>query len=141
MAGWAIIVKLIIPKDFAKQYGLDEPSHVVVEGKPNGIFIRKLTLLDGEKQGIIVIFFGITPTKGSRHSLRVMPAKHCEQVMVIVNTESSNLNYSIAADHTYCDLCALNGYPNQKVVFEYEGLRPEEQDGFIYKFSVYEYPC
>jgi hypothetical protein len=40
---------LIIPKDFAKQYGLDEPSHVVVEGKPNGILIRKLSLLDGEK--------------------------------------------------------------------------------------------
>ena len=38
------------------------------------------------------------------------------------------------------DLCALNGYPNQKVVFEYEGLRPEDDYGFIYKFSVYEYP-
>jgi hypothetical protein len=40
---------LIIPKDFAKQYGLDEPSHVVVEGKANGILIRKLSLIDGEK--------------------------------------------------------------------------------------------
>jgi hypothetical protein len=59
---------------------------------------------------------------------------------VRVNNESSNLNHSIAADYTYCDLCALNGYPSQQVVFEYEGLRPENQDGFIYKFSVYEYP-
>jgi hypothetical protein len=60
--------------------------------------------------------------------------------MVRMNTESSNLNYSIADDYSYCDLCALNGHPNQKVVFEYEGLRPEDQDGFIYKFSVHEYP-
>jgi hypothetical protein len=33
---------LVIPRDFAKQYGLDEPSHVVVEGRPDGILIRKL---------------------------------------------------------------------------------------------------
>jgi hypothetical protein len=33
---------LVIPKDFAKKYGLDEPSHVVVEGTSEGILIRKL---------------------------------------------------------------------------------------------------
>ncbi len=33
---------LIIPRSFAQQYGLDEPSHVVVEGTPEGILIRKL---------------------------------------------------------------------------------------------------
>jgi hypothetical protein len=33
---------LVIPKEFAKEYGLDQPSHVVVEGKPEGILIRKL---------------------------------------------------------------------------------------------------
>jgi hypothetical protein len=35
---------LVIPKDFAKQYGLDEPSHVVIEGRPEGILIRKLEI-------------------------------------------------------------------------------------------------
>ncbi len=35
---------LIIPKDFAKQYDLDEPSHVIVEGTSNGILIRKLKI-------------------------------------------------------------------------------------------------
>lgn len=35
---------LIIPKDFAKEYGLDEPSHVIVEGTSNGILIRKLKI-------------------------------------------------------------------------------------------------
>lgn len=33
---------LIIPKEFAKEYGLDEPTHVIVEGTPEGILIKKL---------------------------------------------------------------------------------------------------
>ena len=33
---------LIIPKSVAKEYGLDTPSHVIVEKKPEGILIRKL---------------------------------------------------------------------------------------------------
>jgi hypothetical protein len=33
---------LIISKDIAKKYGIDEPSHVVVEERPEGILIRKL---------------------------------------------------------------------------------------------------
>jgi hypothetical protein len=33
---------LVIPKDFAREYQLDKPSHVVVEGRPDGILIRKL---------------------------------------------------------------------------------------------------
>lgn len=35
---------LIIPKDFAKNYGLDKPSHVVVEGTSEGILIKKLKI-------------------------------------------------------------------------------------------------
>jgi hypothetical protein len=33
---------LIISKDIAKKYGIDEPSHVIVEGTDRGILIRKL---------------------------------------------------------------------------------------------------
>jgi hypothetical protein len=33
---------LIIPKP--QEYGLDKPSHVVVEGKPEGILIKKLEI-------------------------------------------------------------------------------------------------
>jgi hypothetical protein len=33
---------LVIPKDFARLYGLHEPSHVVIEAKPEGILIRRL---------------------------------------------------------------------------------------------------
>ncbi len=35
---------LIIPKSVAKEYGLDSPSHVIVEGTPEGILIRKLKI-------------------------------------------------------------------------------------------------
>lgn len=33
---------LIIPKSVAKEYGLDSPSHVIVEKTLRGILIRKL---------------------------------------------------------------------------------------------------
>jgi hypothetical protein len=35
---------LVIPKDFAKEYGLDKPTHVLVEGTPEGILIKRLPL-------------------------------------------------------------------------------------------------
>ena len=35
---------LIIPKDFAREYGLDKPSHVVVQGVSEGILIKKLEI-------------------------------------------------------------------------------------------------
>ena len=40
---------LIISKDIAKKYGIDEPSHVIVEGTDKGILIRKLNLEPKEK--------------------------------------------------------------------------------------------
>jgi hypothetical protein len=38
---------LVIPKDFAKEYGLDQPSHVLIEGRPDGILIKRLKLSGG----------------------------------------------------------------------------------------------
>lgn len=35
---------LVIPKDFAKEYGLDQPSHVVIEKLPEGLLIKKLNM-------------------------------------------------------------------------------------------------
>jgi hypothetical protein len=35
---------LVIPKDFAKDYGLHKPSHVILEKKHDGILIRKLEI-------------------------------------------------------------------------------------------------
>jgi bifunctional DNA-binding transcriptional regulator/antitoxin component of YhaV-PrlF toxin-antitoxin module len=33
---------LVIPREIAKEYGLDKPSHVIVEKTAAGILIRKL---------------------------------------------------------------------------------------------------
>jgi len=35
---------LIIPKSVAKEYGLESPSHVIVERTERGILIRKLEI-------------------------------------------------------------------------------------------------
>jgi hypothetical protein len=35
---------LVIPKDFAKEYGLDKPSNVVVEKTREGLLIKKLVI-------------------------------------------------------------------------------------------------
>jgi len=35
---------LVIPREFAKEYGLDQPSHVLVEKKTDGLLIRKLEI-------------------------------------------------------------------------------------------------
>jgi hypothetical protein len=34
----------LIPKPLAQEYGLDKPSAAVVEGKPEGILIKKLEI-------------------------------------------------------------------------------------------------
>ena len=35
---------LVIPKEFAKDYGLDKPAHVLIEKRPEGMLIRKLQI-------------------------------------------------------------------------------------------------
>ena len=39
-----ISATLIIPIELARRHGLNEPSHVVVEERPDGILIRKLKI-------------------------------------------------------------------------------------------------
>lgn len=42
---------LVIPKDFAKEYGLDKPCHVIVQKTADGILIKKLDL-EGMKDDV-----------------------------------------------------------------------------------------
>ena len=42
-------------------------------------------------------------------------------------------------EFSLCDVCKLNGYPNQKVVFVIHGFRHEDEDGFAIKFTQYDY--
>jgi hypothetical protein len=36
----------------------------------------------------------------------------------------------------FCDICAFEGYPYEKVVFRYTGFRSEDEDGFAYKYTI-----
>ena len=40
---------------------------------------------------------------------------------------------------TYCQVCEWYGYPFEKIIREFEGFRSEEEDGFVYKFTEYDY--
>ena len=33
---------LVIPKDFAKEYGLDKPSHIIIEKVPEGLLDQEI---------------------------------------------------------------------------------------------------
>jgi hypothetical protein len=35
---------LVIPKYLAREYGIDQPSNIVIEGRPDGILIRKMEI-------------------------------------------------------------------------------------------------
>jgi hypothetical protein len=41
---------LVIPKDFAKQYGLDRPTHVVIEGKADEYQLSFAKPIEKEKK-------------------------------------------------------------------------------------------
>jgi hypothetical protein len=40
--------------------------------------------------------------------------------------------------YSNCHICAFNGFADEKVVLEFEGFRSEDEDGFIFKFTVYD---
>jgi hypothetical protein len=37
-----------------------------------------------------------------------------------------------------CKQCELNGFMDEKIFLKFIGLRPETEDGFIYKFAEYD---
>jgi len=42
-------------------------------------------------------------------------------------------------NYIFCDQCAWNGFGNEKIVRVFHGLRPEDEDGFIYRYTEYDY--
>jgi hypothetical protein len=41
--------------------------------------------------------------------------------------------------YIFCDQSVWNGFPNEKIVRFFHGLRPEDEDGFIYDYTEYDY--
>ena len=35
---------LVLPKDFAREYGLDQPAHVIIQKTQEGLLIKKLSI-------------------------------------------------------------------------------------------------
>ena len=40
---------------------------------------------------------------------------------------------------TFCQVCSWYGYQGEKIIIEFEGIRPGDDDGFAYKFTEYDY--
>jgi hypothetical protein len=43
-------------------------------------------------------------------------------------------------EYFLCDVCEFNGYPNEKVIFIIHGFRTDNEDGFVTKFTAYDFP-
>jgi hypothetical protein len=39
----------------------------------------------------------------------------------------------------FCQVCGWYGYSQEKIIREFEGFRSEDEDGFAYKFTEYDY--
>ena len=56
-----------------------------------------------------------------------------------VEAGTSDTAYKRSEPYSYCDICAWNGYPCERIVLENFRIRPEDEDGFIYEFDTFDY--
>jgi hypothetical protein len=40
---------------------------------------------------------------------------------------------------TFCQVCGWYGYPHEKIIVEFEGIRSEEEDGYVDIFTEFDY--
>ena len=55
-----------------------------------------------------------------------------------ISTEDADKHFDVK-NYIFCDQCAWNGFPNEKIVRVFHGLRAEYEDGFIYRYTEYDY--
>jgi hypothetical protein len=53
-----------------------------------------------------------------------------------INHEKTTPGNSYVA---FCQVCGWYGYPQEKIIVEFEGIRPENEDGYIDIFTEYDY--
>jgi hypothetical protein len=56
-----------------------------------------------------------------------------------VEAGTSDTAYKRSEPYSYCDVCAWNGYPCEKILVENFRIKPEDEDGFIYEFDTFNY--
>jgi hypothetical protein len=55
-----------------------------------------------------------------------------------IYAEDADKHFNVK-DYILCDQCNWNGFPNEKIVRVHHGLRPKDEDGFIYRYTEYDY--
>jgi hypothetical protein len=53
--------------------------------------------------------------------------------------EDTDKHFDVQNYYIFCDQCAWNGFPDEKIVRLFHGLRSEYEDGFIYRYTEYDY--
>jgi hypothetical protein len=63
-----------------------------------------------------------------------MSLKNCANILDEKTSPQTGSSYI-----AFCQICGWYGYPQEKILVEFEGIRPEDEDGFIDKFTEYDY--
>jgi hypothetical protein len=60
-----------------------------------------------------------------------------------VFSEDKDKNFDVKDNtqcyYIFCDQCAWNGFPCEKIAIENFRIRPEDEEGFIYEFDTFDY--
>src|SRR5437764_13931489 len=54
-------------------------------------------------------------------------------------TANNNKHFDDPQEYVFCDICAYEGYPYEKIIYRFERLRSEQEEGFIYKTTIYDH--
>lgn len=63
-----------------------------------------------------------------------MRLKNCTDILDYKTSPQTGSSYV-----TVCQVCAWYGYPQEKIIVEFEGVRSEDEEGFIDIFTEYNY--
>jgi hypothetical protein len=56
-----------------------------------------------------------------------------------IYSEDTDKHFDVKDYYIFCDQCEWNGFSNEKIVRIFHGLRLEDEDGFIYRYTEYDY--
>lgn len=90
----------------------------------HALIIAKIT-------GNFAIKHGVTMTTKNNYSDDEDKPSHSYRALIDICKSN---NYV-----TNCQICGWYGYPDEKITIEFEGIRPEDEDGFVDKFTEYNY--
>jgi hypothetical protein len=54
-------------------------------------------------------------------------------------TANNNKHFDDPQEYVFCNICAYEGYPYEKIIYRFERLRSEQEEGFIYETTIYDH--